>query len=391
MLNNIKRYISQMSICDDDDYSDNINNICYDLIEAAEIAAEKATEAVLAAEIAAEAVKAKQMLYKLYPELEDNKDKLELLKINLKNSLELNNIDIPNDIKISTMTLEAKFKTRFLPLNIYKYIKKSEYGVVNVIKENRNKKEKKKKKKEEMELDIEGNKNINAEYMKNEKNIKKNSKNKKSKNKQSEIFLNQVTISIRVSNKEEPVSVKIFNSGTVHFTGCICIDNLIEAVYKLCVECKREIAIIDNNGKIKEIKFVEDPKELYIENLYDYKVDMINCIFRVPFNIDLPILQSLLKAEGYNASYDSNGHAGVKIKYISTGKKITIFIFESGSIIIILGQQGVYRINEIYSFIYKYLLVNFENIVKDRNIAIKIISQYIVKLSGNSQLNTLMK
>jgi TATA-box binding protein (TBP) (component of TFIID and TFIIIB) len=325
-----------------------------------------------------------QQLYNLYPDLLANKDKLEQLKIEIKNSLELNNIDIPKEIKISTMTLEAKFKTRFFPLNIYRYIKKSDQGIVSVIKENRNKKEKKNRKKEEMELDLEGNKNMNAEYMKNEKNTRKNSKNKKSKNKQSEIFLNQVTISIRVSNKQEPVSVKIFNSGTVHFTGCVCIDNLLEAAYKLCIECKREIAIIDNNRKIKEIKFVEDPNELCIENLYDYKVDMINCIFRVPFNIDRPVLQSLLKADGYNASYDSNGHAGVKIKYVSTGKKITIFVFESGSIIIILGKQGFSRINEIHGFIYKYLLVNYENIVKDRDIARKIIGQYITKLSDKT-------
>jgi ribosomal protein L15 len=113
---------------------------------------------------------------------------------------------------------------------------------------------------------------------------------------------------------------------------------------------------------------------------------MINCIFRVPFNIDRPVLQALLKTDGYNASYDSNGHAGVKIKYVSTGKKITIFVFESGSIIIILGKQGFYRINEIHAFIYKYLLVNYENIVKDRDIAKKIISQYIVKLSDKTQI-----
>ena len=227
---------------------------------------------------------------------------IEKIKSEFNRILELN-VNFNKDIKISTMTLEAKLNTRFFPGNIFHYIKKSEGNILGVVKENRTKTEKKKKKEKNT-----------AEFL----NTKTNTiNNKKSKNKQSDVFLNQVTVSIKVCNKENPVSVKIFNSGTIHFTGCVCVDNLLEAAHKLCIECRREVAVIDKDGKIKDILFAENVNELCVEKLYDFKIDMINCICTVPFNINRQKLQAMLKNDGYNASYDSNGHAGVKIKYTS--------------------------------------------------------------------------
>ena len=301
-------------------------------------------------------------------------EKVNILRLKIKDTLELGNVNIPDDIKISTMTLEGKFNTTFYPWNIYKYIKRNKNGdaITCVVKGN----SKKKKKDNNDDLDLDENKEKKQNY-----NIPKSKvrKGTQSKNRQSDVFLNQVTVGIKVSNKDKPVSVKIFNNGTVHFTGCVTIDNLLEATYKLCNECRRDVAILDENGKIKEIKFVEDSDELRVENLFDNKVDMINCIFVVPFKIDRPKLQVLMKADGYNAVYDSNGHAGVKIKYVSVGKKITIFAFESGSIIIILGKQGFNRINEIFTFIYKYLLDNYESIVKEDNITTSVILDFLAK------------
>jgi TATA-box binding protein (TBP) (component of TFIID and TFIIIB) len=300
-------------------------------------------------------------------------EKINLLRIKIKDTLELNNTDIPNDIKISTMTLEGKFATSFHPWNIFRYIKRSKDGIVNVVKGNS------KKKKKDNESDVDENGNIKEKQHDYRVIKSKARKGKKSKNRQSDVFLNQVTVSINVNNKEKPVSVKIFNNGTVHFTGCVTIDNLLESTYKLCTECRRNIAVLNDNGKIKDIKFVDDPDVLRVENLFDTKVDMINCIFVAPFKIDRPKLQVIMKADGYNAVYDSNGHAGVKIKYVSTGKKITIFVFESGSIIIILGKQGFGRINEIFTFIYKYLLDNYESIVKEDNITTSVILDFLTK------------
>jgi hypothetical protein len=303
-------------------------------------------------------------------------EKIELLRNNIKNAFELNNVDIPDDIKISTMTLEAKMTTKFNPWNIFKYIRRSADGIVSVVSENRNKKEKQQKKAAAAKAiavqigeDYRDIARANIALSKKKQTI--------SKNKQSEKFLNQVTVNIKVSSKVKPISVKVFNNGTVHFTGCVCVDNLLEAMYKLCLECRREVGIMTPEGKIVDIEFAEDINKLCVENMYDFKVDMINCIFTVPFSIDRPKLQVLLKADGYKSFYDSNNHPGVKIKYASSDKKVTIFTFETGSIIIILGKQGFNRINEIYCFIYRYLLENYESIVKNDDITTSSILKYI--------------
>ena len=320
-------------------------------------------------------------------------DKIKAMKQEIRRVLEFDESDIPSDIKIATMTLEGRFKTMFYPWNIYKYMKYHKNGITKVVKV-----PKKQHKKTSNDDDILLNdipteeniykdpaeksddigiyyddKNISTE----EKNEPTNKKENQTKNRQSDMFLNQVTVSINVSNKENPVSVKIFSNGTVHFTGCVSLDNMFEATYKLCVECSRDVWVFNKGRKIKRVRFVKDPSVLRVENLTGIKADMINCIFVAPFKIDRPKLQILMKTDGYKATYDSNGHAGVKIKYVSTGKKITIFVFEAGSIIIILGKQGFKRISEIYNFIYKYILENYESIVKIDEITTSVILRYV--------------
>lgn len=263
-----------------------------------------------------------------YKELENKI--LKLLDLNHK---------VPKDINISTMTIEAKLNVSFFSKNIFYYINKNPYGIINIIE----------------------------------------SKNKKKiiiKKKKNDIFLNQITLSIYVNSKKKPISVKLFNNGSLHFTGCISITNIIESVNILCHECKKTRAIISNN-KIEEIYFVNDIQNLSIEKLYNFKIDMINCNFVVPFKIDRPILFNLLKSNNHNVEYDSNGHAGVKIKYESFKSKITIFIFESGSVIIIFGNQGFKNITKIYTFVWKYLLNNYTLIVKNNNLMNTIINNYL--------------
>src|SRR5690606_23687398 len=102
-----------------------------------------------------------------------------------------------------------------------------------------------------------------------------------------------------------------------------------------------------------------------------------NCIFVVPFKINRTELQKILKSDEYDATYDSNGHAGVRIKYVSVKNKITIFVFESGSVIIILGNQGFGRINEVHTFIYKYLLENYLLIAKNDDVITSTIKKHM--------------
>lgn len=319
-----------------------------------------------------------------------NTTEIDLLKRKVRENLDLSGVTIPEEIEISTMTMDAKLDVNFNATNIYKYIRTSKDGIVR-IKPITNKKRTKKEKKPSQ---IRKRKNLVVEE----------------KRKNSEEFLNQVTVYVNVSEKDDknPVSVKIFRNGTLHFTGVVSIGCILEATYKICEECKRKRAIpIEVHNKdgtitktIKKISFLEnddDLEKLNINNMYDFAVSMINCNFRVPFRIDRPKLWVAMSSDGYNVTYDSNGHSAVNIKYqiqedesVSKGVKVryvddlgkneervTIFVFESGSIIIILGNQGFRPINEVYTFIYRYLLENYDTIVKDDELTDSSIREYL--------------
>ena len=104
---------------------------------------------------------------------------------------------------------------------------------------------------------------------------------------------------------------------------------------------------------------------------------MINSNFSVPFRIDRPRLYNNLVADGHTARYDSNKHASVILLF---KKGVTLFVFESGTIIIIIGNSnniGFQPIVDAFNFIYRYLLENYEVVVKDDNITNSSILRYI--------------
>ena len=256
-----------------------------------------------------------------------NSDSFACLEELITNNLDLHKNSIPPDINISTMTLEAKFDTTFRPMSIYLYIIRSHDGIIK----------------------------ITAKKNNGSKRIKKKSE-----------FLNQVTALVYSSKKRNkmPISIKIFRNGTLHFTGCQNIYDMLEVAHKICSECSKTRAIITKKGLLREIKFADDPSKLSVDKLKCCKIDMINSNFTVPFKINRPKLYQQLINDNYNAFYDSNKHAGVNITY---KRGVTIFVFESGSIIIIVGNSGFMPIIDGYNFIYKYLLENYETIVKDDN------------------------
>lgn len=313
---------------------------------------------------------------------------IECLKQKIRENLDLSGVTIPEEVKISTMTMDAKLDVTFNAANIYNYIRTSKDGIVKIRSIKHSSRKNKKSKNSDT---IRKRRNVTVER------AKKNSPE----------FLNQVTVYVKVSQKVNPVSVKIFGNGTLHYTGVNGVASLLEATQKICEECKRNrLIVIQSKGsdgktirKIEQIKFVAEDHEqrLNIANLYDFAVSMINCNFIVPFRIDRPKLLVSMTSDGYNVTYDANGHSAVNIKYVvqndeshrqgvrvrdinDLGKneeRVTIFVFESGSIIIILGNQGFRPINEVYTFIYKYLLENYDIILKDNDLTDSSIREYL--------------
>jgi len=305
-----------------------------------------------------------------------NFDSIKLLKLEqrIQKDLKLTGVDIPIDINISTITMEAKLNVIFNPLNIYLYVHRDIMGIQNVKKASSKKKRKPKK---------------NVNFTKDNVDQKDREQNiqymKKLNNKKNDEFLNQVTAEVYVSKKtnNKPLSVKIFRNGTLHFTGCQSIDNMLEATYKICVECSKTRAIVVD-GKVTEITFVDKPSKLILDSLHSFSVDMINSNFKVPFKIDRPKLYTLFKSENRNVTFDSNKHAAVKFVH---KQGLTIFIFESGSIIIIVGNNGFPPIVEGFNFIYHYLLQNYDIIVKDDKLTDSNISKCMEERIGLKKID----
>src|SRR5690606_16003074 len=66
---------------------------------------------------------------------------------------------------------------------------------------------------------------------------------------------------------------------------------------------------------------------------------------------------------GISCTFEPCIHAGVNIKYDLAGKTISIFVFESGSVVI-TGARKIEDIQHTYKFIVKLLYENYYEIVR---------------------------
>lgn len=259
---------------------------------------------------------------------------------------------LPDDVFISTMTICCKITTKFLVENIGKYI----------------------------DLSINGIHTVKQRVLKEPRTIvplkKKNVKKRKKKGN----FYNQVTL-VTKPQKNDPINVKLFTNGSLQMTGCKSIDDVEDVLQKLfsCLRVKKAIINPHNPNSIIEKPFVEDPEQLVLNKIYDFRISMINSNFDIKFEIDREKLYPLLLNDGYYCSYDPNIHACVNIKYTypnDTNKTISVFVFESGSIII-TGANTCDHIIKAYGFINKYLLKHYKDIVKNDTLTNSTILKYL--------------
>jgi TATA-box binding protein (TBP) (component of TFIID and TFIIIB) len=184
-------------------------------------------------------------------------------------------------------------------------------------------------------------------------------KNKKKKKKVRTNFFNQKTVKI-VPTENKHINVKIFKNGSVQMTGCKNINNSYEVINILLNELKNEKALLEN-GKIIEKPYTEHQDNLQIS---DFKIVMINSNFKVLYSIDREVLYDILLEKDILCTYEPCIHACVNIKYkYDENKKISIFVFQSGSIII-TGANNVLHIIAAYNFIMDILNNNKDKIVK---------------------------
>jgi len=264
------------------------------------------------------------------------------------------NIDLdklPEDVSISTMTITCKIDTEFNVTNIGKYIDLKYNGIVAVKHGNSD------------------DKTTNRSLIVKRQSAQKNRKKKKA-------FYNQVTILVK-TKKNKNYNVKLFTNGAIQMTGCKSIDGVIDALTKIFTELKVVKATLDcKTDKVVEKPFVSNADVLDIKNLYDIKICMINSNFCIGFNIDRDKLFDLLVADKIECSYDPIIHACVNIKYEHPEKTISVFVFESGAVII-TGARTCSQIVEAYTFINKYLLKNYNHINKNNVLTNSTILEFL--------------
>ena len=201
----------------------------------------------------------------------------------------------------------------------------------------------------------------------------KHKKKKDLDNKKKRPFLNQISLKILVpgKNKNKPVNVKLFKNGSVQMTGCVTLQDSLDAIVRV------SIALLANEydeEKKKKIRFC-DRKNL-ISKVSKYQIGMINSNFSIGFWIDRNRLLQVLKDDNLDVMFDSNSHASVKIKHLICQIVVTILVFEKGKIII-TGVRNYNQLKNAYDFINKTLLTHYSKIYK-------LTTDIVLKISKNT-------
>ena len=268
---------------------------------------------------------------------------------NIIENLKLN--IIPKDIIISTMTIICKSDVTFCVKNIGYFLELGKDTIFSV----------------NYGSDIRSNRTLNN--LKKKRNIK-NKKEKKN-------FYNQVSIVV-FSEEGKKINIKLFSNGSIQMTGCKDIINSISALKKLFLQLKKVKAVYDPiDNKIIEKVFVKNDENLEITKIFNFKIAMINSNFNIGFKIDRDKLYDLITLKNIaECSFDPIIHACVNIKYECDNKTISIFVFESGSIIITGANNGKH-ILDAYNFINKLLCNNYKQIYKSNILSNSTIMMYL--------------
>ena len=160
-------------------------------------------------------------------------------------------------------------------------------------------------------------------------------------------FSNQLTLIIKI-NAKKYLNVKLFINGSIQITGGEKIDDYNILFDKLFAKLKVDKSTVED-GIIVKKPFLDEPEKLCVQG---FKINMINSGCSVNYMINRDTFHKVLtSSEKIGATYEPMMHAGVSVPYIVNDiKKASIFVFESGKIII-TGVKSVEDINGAYKFI----------------------------------------
>jgi hypothetical protein len=178
-------------------------------------------------------------------------------------------------------------------------------------------------------------------------------------------FYNQITVIMKIpiieNNTHKYVNIKLFNNGSIQISGLQSIEQCNNTLEKLLLLLKGDYGYIEND-KINDLRFIESDDV----EILDTKINMINTMFEYESKINRNQLYNrLLQLNlGITIKYQPEIHAPVHLKLnVGNKKPVTIFIFESGKILI-MGSCNKTNILESYNFILKLLQDNHNYIIK---------------------------
>lgn len=263
-------------------------------------------------------------------------------------SIEIN--ELPIGVSVSTMCASCKLNTRLDISNIEKYLQLNSDDVLMV------------KMNDEQIRTIINKKSKPKRSNKTKTNQKDTAKNH---------FYNQITVIVRIDhgicrdlNDAPKINLKLFRNGSVQMSGCKSVASINIVLNKLITKLK-EVKAKMEEGKINEIKFIDDLDKITITN---FKIDMINSNYQVNMQIDRVKLQNLLNKKKIKSSYEPCIRACVIIKYIpdkynSDQKEVSLFVFQKGNIII-TGARSKHHILSAYNYMNELLLTHTNEIIK---------------------------
>lgn len=219
-------------------------------------------------------------------------------------------------------------------------------------------------------------------------------KKKKRKTEGKNRFDNQITVIYKYDATYMP-NIKIFKNGNIQLTGIKDVSHTEKIINAVIENIKRIYTDID-----REV-FVDSDEDYLSKLMYkNFKIRMINTDFKIyhnetmedKFNIKRKDLHNILISDKYNnkSSFQPGIYQGVKLEYYwntmnevkngicsctancfgkssGTGdgkcKKVTIAIFESGSVLI-TGAITFAQVDEAYSFIRSVIIQNRKDIQK---------------------------
>ena len=236
---------------------------------------------------------------------------------------------IPEKVSISTMSFGCNLGTSFNMKNIYDHLLLSNSDIIAI----------------KSSEGIKALDEFKLKFKSTNKNSKKN-------------FYNQNTIIIRI-DEEKFINIKLFKNGSLQMSGCKSLIDVNIALYKLISRLSEKLTI-DIDNILSEITFVENINDF---RLLKFKIDFINCNFAVNYLVNKTELYKLLIEQKISCMLSPN-HACVNIKYkISSSIKISIFVFQTGNIII-TGAKIAEHIKDAYVFIVKFLNKHKQQIIK---------------------------